>query len=99
MTNLFLVEDGEASLGESFASPPLADAGWRFVRATWNSFVNESIGRIGADLIVASGVRARSRLLNFLYWFAASSNTHADVLARPKRAQNAIIRRLETRAQ
>jgi DNA-binding response OmpR family regulator len=68
MTNLLLIEDGEASLGESFASPPLADAGWRCDRAIWSSFAYESLGRTGADLIVASGVRARSRLLNFSYW-------------------------------
>lgn len=68
MTNLLLIEDGEALLPESFVRPPLADAGWRCDRAIWNSFAFESLGRIGADLIVASGVQGRSTLLGFLHW-------------------------------
>jgi DNA-binding NtrC family response regulator len=92
MTNLFLIEDGEASLRESFASPPLADAGWRCVRATWNSFANKSLDRIEADLIVASGVRARSRLLNFLYWLRHDLIRTPTIAVLPEDAGDELLR-------
>ena len=68
MTKLLLIDDGGGRLGESFAHPSLADTGWAYDRAIWNSFTFKGLDRIGADLIVASGATGRSWLLDFSQW-------------------------------
>jgi two-component system, NtrC family, response regulator GlrR len=92
MTKLLLIEDGEALLGETFASPPLADAGWRCDRAIWNSFAFESLGRIGADMIVASGVLAQSRLLAFSHWLRVHPIRIPTIAVLPEDSEDELLR-------
>jgi two-component system response regulator GlrR len=92
MTRLLLIEDGEALLGESFARPPLVDAGWTCDRASWNSFAVESLGRCEADLIVASGAQRRSTLLGFSQWLREHAVGAPMIAVLPEDSEDELLR-------
>ena len=92
MTRLLLIEDEEALLGESFARPPLADAGWTCVKASWNSFAFDSLDGFKADLIVASGAQGRSRLLRFSQWLREHPVGAPAIVVLPEDSEDELLR-------